>query len=185
MQLVERGVHVLIEKPLSIGLDGVDALKSLVAQEENRRGRRVHASRATRPFRNCSRRSPAGRFGKPLQLTAVSGQVFAFYRPAYANTYYAKHASGGGAVQDALTHVLNAAQWLIGPADRVVADAAHLKIPNVEVEDTVHVIARHGDVLASFSLNQHQPANESTITVVCERATLRFEMHEGRWRECR
>jgi predicted dehydrogenase len=50
------------------------------------------------------------------------------------------------------------------------------------VEDTVHVLARHGDVLASYCLNQHQAANENTITVVCEGGTVRFEGHECRWR---
>ncbi len=48
----------------------------------------------------------------------------------------------------------------------------------------MHVLARHGDVLASYALNQHQAPNESTITVVCEPGTVRFEMHAGRWRSC-
>jgi predicted dehydrogenase len=50
------------------------------------------------------------------------------------------------------------------------------------VEDTVHVVARHGNVLGSYCLNQHQAPNESTITVVCERGTARFEYHQNRWR---
>ena len=45
----------------------------------------------------------------------------------------------------------------------------------MDVEDTVHVLARHGDVLASYSLNQHQAPNEVTLTVVCERGTVRWE----------
>ena len=92
--------------------------------------------------------------------------------------------SGGGAVQDALTHLLDAGQWLVGPIDRVVADAAHLKIDGVDVEDTVHVLARHGDVMASYALNQHQAPNETAITVVCERGTVRFELHNRCWRSC-
>jgi predicted dehydrogenase len=78
--------------------------------------------------------------------------------------------------------VLNAAQWLVGDVDRVVVDAAHLAIKDVDVEDTVNVLARHGDVLASYSLNQHQPPNETTITVICERGAARFEIHHSRWR---
>jgi len=46
----------------------------------------------------------------------------------------------------------------------------------------VHAIARHGAVMASYSLNQHQAPNETTITVVCEGATARFETHNSRWR---
>lgn len=180
-RLVERGVHVLIEKPLSVSLDGVDALRAAVAK-----GRVVAAVayvlRAQPALAEMREAIASGRFGKPLQLVHVSGQNFPFFRPAYRNTYYARRSSGGGAVQDALTHVLNAAQWLIGDADRVVADAAHLALEGVDVEDTVNVLARHGDVLASYSLNQHQAANETTITVACERGTVRFDLHESRWR---
>jgi hypothetical protein len=55
-------------------------------------------------------------------------------------------------------------------------------LDGVEVEDTVNVIARHGDVLAAYSLNQHQAPNEFTMTVVCEKGTCRWELHRNRWR---
>jgi predicted dehydrogenase len=111
----------------------------------------------------------------------VCGQHFPTYRPAYREIYYTDRATGGGAIQDALTHSMNAGQWLVGPVDRLVADAAHQVLDGVEVEDTVHVIARHGDLLASYSLNQHQAPNELVITVVCEEGTCRFELHHHRW----
>ncbi len=85
-------------------------------------------------------------------------------------------------IQDALTHVLNAGQWLVGPIDRLVADAAHQVLAGVNVEDTVHVLTRHGDVLGSYSLNQHQAPNEFSLTVVCEQGTVRWETHANRWR---
>ena len=185
-RLVERGVHVLIEKPLSVSLAGVDALIDAA------KARRVVASvayvyRAHPVLAEMRDAIRSGRFGRPVELVAVCGQHFPLYRPAYAQTYYTKHESGGGAVQDALTHIVNAGQWLVGDVDRVVGDVAHKVIPNVEVEDTVHVLARHrldsgGDVLASYSLNQHQAPNETTITVICERGTARFEFHHCLWR---
>jgi predicted dehydrogenase len=182
-QLVGRGTHVLIEKPLSVGLDGVDALADLAA-----RSRVVvavgYVMRAHPALAETRAAVASGRFGRPLELVAVAGQDFAVLRPAYRRTYYTHRASGGGAVQDALTHLLNAGEWLVGPIERVVADAAHLKIDGVDVEDTVHVLARHGGVLASYALNQHQAPNETTITVVCERGAARFESHTGRWRSC-
>ena len=63
-----------------------------------------------------------------------------------------------------------------------MADVAHQVLAGTDVEDTAHVLARHGRVLASYSLNQHQAANETTITVICERGVARFEYHENRWR---
>lgn len=81
-----------------------------------------------------------------------------------------------------MTHNVNAAQWLVGPIDSLVVDVAHQVLEGVEVEDTVGMLARHGDVLASYSLNQHQAPNESTTTVICQRGTARFELHRHRWR---
>ncbi len=124
----------------------------------------------------------SGRFGRPVEVVAVAGQNFPTYRPAYRETYYVDRATGGGAIQDALTHLLDAGGWLVGPIDRLVADAAHRVLAGVDVEDTVHVLARHDDVLASYSLNQHQAPNEVTLTVVCQRGTLRWESHAHRWR---
>jgi predicted dehydrogenase len=122
-----------------------------------------------------------GRFGRPVQLVAVCGQHFPTYRPAYREIYYTDRATGGGAVQDALTHTMNAGQWLAGPIDRVAADVAHQVLDGVDVEDTAHVLARHGEVLASYSLNQYQAPNEFTMTVVCERGTCRFQLHKHCW----
>ncbi len=46
----------------------------------------------------------SGRFGKPLEVVVVAGQHFPTYRPAYRDIYYRDRATGGGAIQDALTH---------------------------------------------------------------------------------
>src|SRR5690606_5691963 len=99
----------------------------------------------------------SGRFGKPLQVVAVSGQPFAHFRPAYRDIYYAHHDQGGGAIQDGLTHTLNLCEWLVGPITRLSADAAHLRLEGVDVEDTAHVLARHDDhVMGSYAVNHHQ-----------------------------
>lgn len=179
-RFAEAGVHVLIEKPLSIGLEGIDRLQEAVRQ----RGVVAAVAYVYRSFRILAALKQAiadGRFGKPLELVAVGGQHFPTYRPAYRQIYYANRATGGGAIQDALTHVINAGEWLLGPVERVVADAAHLALEGVSVEDTVHLLARHGATLATYALNQHQAPNESSITVVCERGTIRCEVHNNRW----
>jgi predicted dehydrogenase len=179
--LAEAGIHLLIEKPLSTSLDGVERLRETV----ERRGVTCGVAYVYRahPVLAAMREAIAsGRFGLPVELVAVSGQHFPTYRPAYREIYYKDRATGGGAIQDALTHIMNAGEWLVGPITRLVADAAHQALAGVAVEDTVHVLARHGDLLASYSLNQHQAPNENTITVVCEHGTVRFEAHECRWR---
>jgi predicted dehydrogenase len=176
----ERGIHLLIEKPLSTTLDGVNALQR-TCDSQGLTAAVAYVLRQHPALRAAREAVASGRFGRPLQVVVVSGQNFPFYRPAYRETYYARRSAGGGAVQDALTHFVNVVEWMAGPMDRVLADAAHLAVPGVEVEDTVHVVARHGDVLAAYTLNQHQAPNESTITVVCERGVVRTELHNNRW----
>jgi predicted dehydrogenase len=201
-RLVEAGIPTLIEKPLSIGLEGVEQLRRL-AEERCVLVAVAYVYRAHPVLAEMRRELQSGRFGRPVQLVAVFGQNFPFYRPAYREIYYRDRATGGGAIQDALTHVVNAGEWLVGLVTELTADAAHQVLEGVDVEDTVHLLARHvgwavptgnpdtdrakmvGEahptVLACYSLNQHQAANEGTITVACERGTIRFEMHRQRW----
>ncbi|MCG8586123.1 MAG: Gfo/Idh/MocA family oxidoreductase [Pirellulales bacterium] len=179
-QAAEAGLHLLIEKPLSIDLEGIEELWRLINRHELTAAV-AYVHRAHPALAAMKESIDAGRFGRPLELVVVQGQHFPTYRPGYRETYYRDRATGGGAIQDAMTHILNAGEWLLSPIDRLVADAAQLKLDRVDVEDTVHIVARHGDVLASYALNQHQSPNENTMTVVCERGTVRFERHRLRW----
>ncbi len=179
-QLIDAGVPVLIEKPLSTALDGTQELLRLAQSRQITAGV-AYVYRAHPALQALRQTLQSGRFGSPVQVVAVFGQHFPFYRPAYRDIYYRDRATGGGAIQDALTHVINAAEWLVGPVTELIADAAHLVLDGVTVEDTVHLIARHSQILASYSLNQHQPANEGTVTVICERGMVRYETHGGRW----
>lgn len=178
--LVEAGCHVLIEKPLSTSLEGVDQLQAAVRARQATVGVAYvyHVFPALAAMRAAIRE---GRFGRPVEIVSVSGQHFPTYRPAYRTIYYNDRKTGGGAIQDALTHILNAGEWLVGPIDRICADAAHQVLEGVTVEDTAHVLTRHGPVLGCYSLNQYQAPNEVTIKVVCERGACRYDAMQNLW----
>lgn len=187
IQLARQGLHLLIEKPLAISLDGVAELQQLARQNQLTVGV-AYVYRAHPALQAMCRAIAEGRFGTPVELVAVGGQYFPTFRPAYRDTYYVNRALGGGAIQDALTHIINAGEWLTGPIEAVVGDALHQVLEGVDVEDTVHVLARHRSplttkpVMASYCLNQHQSPNEVSITVIGTKGTARFEMHASRWR---
>jgi len=181
LRCLERGLPVLIEKPLAVQSAQVEPLLRYVRADSPAVGV-AYVHRAHPAVAAGHEAVTSGRFGKPLQLVATLGQHFPTFRPAYASTYYARHDTGGGAIQDALTHTINTAEWLVGPITRLAADAQHLVLPHVEVEDTVHLMARHGAVMASYSQTQHQAHNEATVTVVCERGSVRIDLLNNRWR---
>ncbi|TWU25427.1 1,5-anhydro-D-fructose reductase [Novipirellula galeiformis] len=182
--MLERGINVLIEKPLAVDVAEAEAF-SRTAEAHGKVIAVAYVYRANPLLVQMRDAIRSGEYGKPLEFIAYGGQHFPTYRPAYRETYYRSHESGGGAIQDALTHVFNVGQFLVGPMEKIVVDADHQVLDGVEVEDTVHALARHRDgVMASYVLNQHQPANEMTMTVVCERGQLRMENHRERWRVC-
>ena len=177
----EAGLHLFIEKPLSTSTEGVAELAELV----RRQGLKAAVAYVYRvhPLLTAMRTMViSGELGRPVEVVVVSGHDFAAARPDYRDIYFARRETGGGAIQDALTHLVNAMEWLVGPVTRVSADCARQRLEGITAEDTAHLIARHGDILASYSLNQYQPATEITLTVVCERGMLRCDLHENRWR---
>ncbi len=179
-QALAAGKHVLIEKPLSHSLDGVDALLAARA----RSGRQVAVAYVYHvyPFFIAARDFIArGEFGPVLHATATCGQPFHVLRPAYAKTYYRERATGGGSIQDALTHVANWVESVVGPADSVICDCAHLGLAGVTVEDTVHLSSRHGPVLVNFTFCHFQHPNETTVQFNAAGGSVKIELHRQRW----
>ena len=175
-----QGAALLIEKPLSVTLDGLEETRAAIASS----GRFVAVAYVYHcfPWIVAAREFlQNGALGKPLHVSVVAGQHFPTFRPAYRDIYYACHETGGGAIQDALTHIVNAMEWLIGPMTRVFCDAAHQHLAGVTVEDTVNVTARHGSVLASYAMTQFQAANETVFEIHCEHGSLKIESHAQRW----
>jgi predicted dehydrogenase len=182
-RLASSGMHLMIEKPLSITLDGIDQLQAAIAK-----------SRVTITVGYTWRNHPllaefkalidGGTIGEPKHLMLTTGQNFAYHRPAYRDIYYADRKQGGGAVQDGMTHMLNLGEWLVGPIGRLAADVAHQALEGVDVEDTVNIVARqNGNVLATYALNQFQAPNLMTVVVAGDKGTIEFKGHENtlRW----
>jgi predicted dehydrogenase len=183
-RVLQSGCHVLIEKPLSQSLTGVEDLLRIHASS----GR--HASVAyvlhVYPLLIQAREFLlGGELGPIRHVTTTSGQYFPGGRPAhtvhYSQTYYRDRKTGGGAIQDALTHTVNWIESVIGPTDSVLCDCSHQVLPGVTVEDTVNVSTRNGEILANYTLNQFQAPNESTWQFNTAAGSLKIEFHQRRW----
>jgi predicted dehydrogenase len=169
---------VLIDPPLGVTLHGVEMLR-YQAQLHSQIVAVGFPDRQYAAFQVLKEALLEQRFGRPLQMVATRGCHVPTELPNYSNTDYALHLRGGGAVQHALSHLINLGEWLLGPVNRLVADADRLALADVTVEDTAHVLARHGRMLAVYALHQHQAVRETCITVNCVGGTVRAQLPEN------
>lgn len=170
---------LLIEKPLCTKLADVERLRTATA------GKTVQVAYVLRhhPAAQHVRQQLAdGVIGELKQVTITAGQHFPTFRPAYREIYYARHETGGGAVQDAATHLFDMIQYLAGPLDWVFCDYSHQALPGVTVEDTVHLSGRAGggSVLVSLALNQFMAPNETHLQLHGLAGSLAIRFHEHR-----
>lgn len=140
-QAIAAGAHVLIEKPLSNTLDGVDEFLANV----DAAGRRAYVVCNMRfhpgPY---TLRHSAGLVGKPLFARAHFGNYLPFMRPDrdYRTLYAARRAEGGGVVLDAI-HEIDYLTWLLGDVESVCCQAAALGGLEIDVEDYAVIALTH------------------------------------------
>ena len=184
VRVLQRSCHILIEKPLSQSLSGVAEL--LRARDLSGRHASVAYVLHVYPLLIQAREFlKSGEFGAIRHVTSTSGQYFPGGRPAhtvhYSKTYYRDRKTGGGAIQDALTHTANWVESVVGATDSVLCDCAHQVLPDVTVEDTVNLSARNGEILVNYTLNQFQAPNESTLQFNTATGSVKIEFHHQRW----
>jgi predicted dehydrogenase len=172
------GAKVLVEKPLSMTTDGLDALVI------------EGAGRVMVGF-NLRLHPPVERFVRLVQ-TGVAGRVSAVrawfgswlpnWRPAvdYRTTYSARAELGGGILGDA-SHELDLLVWLLGRDLEVLGSAVERNGPlELDVEDTVKALMRAQDgTVAEVSLDSLSRRYRRGIEVVGEQATIRLDWARG------
>jgi predicted dehydrogenase len=138
---IAAGADVLVEKPLSHRLDGVEEF--LKAVDESGRRAFVVCNMRFHPG-PAALRAALPRVGKPLFARAHVGNYLPAMRPGrdYRELYAARRAEGGGVVLDAV-HEIDYLSWLFGAVDRVACHAAKLSDLDLDVEDHALLALRH------------------------------------------
>jgi predicted dehydrogenase len=132
-ELVAAGIPVLIEKPISLSLGGVDALLDRAAKKNVPLyvacNMRFHIGPATL-------KSALPGIGKPLFAFAHYGNYLPAMRPGidYRTLYAARRADGGGVIFDSI-HEIDYLAWLLGPVVSVACEAKRLGGLDIDVED--------------------------------------------------
>lgn len=171
---IAAGADVLVEKPLSHNLDGVDDfLNALDAA-----GRRAYVVCNMRFHPGpAALRAALTRVGKPLFARAHVGNYLPSMRPGqdYRELYAARRAEGGGVVLDAV-HEIDYLSWLFGTVERVACHAAKLSDLDLDVEDHALLALRHHTgVEASAELDYLRPQKSRGCEIVGTQGVLKWD----------
>ena len=134
----ERGLHILVEKPVDISTERIDALIA-TADRHNVKVGVFFQDRLKPDLVRVKRMLEDGALGKPV---LASGHVKWFRPPEYyANsTWRGTHAlDGGGALINQGIHTVDLLQWFFGPVASVVATVA-TRLHSIEAEDTAAAV---------------------------------------------
>ena len=135
---VRRGLHVLVEKPLDITIERIDALVA-AAEHEGMTVGVFFQDRLKPAMQQLKTAIVSGALGRPV---LASGRV-KWYRPP---EYYSQSRwrgtwplEGGGALMNQGIHTVDLLLWLFGPVAQVRAATA-TRLHEIEVEDTAVAI---------------------------------------------
>jgi predicted dehydrogenase len=152
--LLDRGVHVLVEKPLAATVRDCDAMIEASRRSGATLGV-VSQRRWFEPVRRMKEAIDAGKIGMPVlgAVTMYSWRDEAYYRSDPWRGRW--DTEGGGVLINQSPHHIDILLWLMGPVVEVTGRWANLNHPYVEVEDTAAAILRFqsgglGSILVSL-----------------------------------
>jgi predicted dehydrogenase len=180
----EAGCHLLIEKPLSHTMEGVEDLKEAMT----RGGGQILIGFQFRfhpGLRAVKHLLEGETIGRVLSARAHWGEYLPKWHPweDYHLSYAARNDLGGGVVLT-LCHPFDYLVWLVGEIVSVSAAIGTLGALGLEVEETAEVLLdfKQG-VLASVHLDYNQRPASHWLEIVGTEGTIRWDYTNGnvRW----
>jgi predicted dehydrogenase len=176
----EAGCHLLLEKPISHTMEGVDRLQKAV----RRGGGQVLTGFQFRfhpGLQTVRRLLNEGAIGRPLSVRAHWGEHLPGWHPweDYRLGYSARADLGGGVVLT-LCHSLDYLRWLIGEVAALWAFSDKLSDLELQVEDTAEIGLRFtSKAIGSLHLdfNQRPPAHH--LEIIGTQGIIRWDNGDG------
>lgn len=178
--LLDAGIPVLIEKPLSDSLGRVRDASPLLARHRDR----IEVAYNLR-FLSSARRMKAlideGRAGRILGLRIEVGQYLPDWRPNadYRRQVSANRSLGGGVLLE-LSHELDYITWLFGRFDHVFCIAANSGQLEIDVEDHADILLSRNGLTAQVHLDFLQRRASRSCKVIGSNGTLQWDLIANR-----
>jgi predicted dehydrogenase len=169
----EAGCHLLIEKPVSHSLEGIDRLEAALQSEGGRVLVGYHF-RHHPGLQHIADQLAQGVIGKPLSVRAHWGEYLPAWHPweDYRQGYSARADLGGGVVLT-LSHPFDYLRWLMGEVQAVWAFTGRLSSLELDVEDTAEIGLHFASgAIGSLHLDYNQQPPSHTLEIIGTQGTL-------------
>ena len=176
----EAGCAILLEKPISQSLDGLDDLQAAVKKS----GSKVLTAFQFRFHPGLMRAKQLiseGEIGRVISAHVHFGEYLPAWHPweDYRKGYAARADLGGGVVLTQC-HSLDYLPWLVGKVRSVWGFTAKLSDLEVDVEDTAEMGLRfEGGALGSLHLDFNQQPPAHRFEIVGTKGTLKWDLSDG------
>jgi len=174
------GCHILLEKPVSNSMEGLDALRQ-AAQASGSRVLVGFQFRYHPTLLKARELIAAGRVGRLLTAHAHWGEYLPNWHPweDYRQGYAARADLGGGVIVT-LTHPLDYLRFLLGEAAEVWSFNGHVSPLEVDVEDAAEIGLRFASgALGGVHINYFQRPLVHRLEIVGTAGTLRWDNSDG------
>jgi predicted dehydrogenase len=184
LALAKAGVHLLVEKPLTDSMKGVDRLIS-VCETNNLVLMVAYVLRFNEGLNVFRQAVLDGRIGRVLSFRAEVGQYLPDWRPGsdYRTSVSARKELGGGALLE-LSHELDYICWIFGQVKTVSADLKNTGLLDIDVEDLVDGILEvetedGSTIVGTVHLDMLQRAPYRSCRAIGEAGTIEWNAIEG------
>lgn len=179
IECAKAGCHLFIEKPLSLGLDGVDELVKIT--EKNKLVSMVGCNMRFHPAINYIHdvldRDPS--FKKKLWANLEFGFYLPFDKKDYQSSYKANKSMGGNLIFDGI-HELDYSVWFFGEPLEVFCVKGILSELEIDTEDHVEMIIKFkSGAVCTVHMDYLQHGYSRRCKVVCKEGTIVWDFTNG------
>lgn len=181
MAAFEKGIHVLVEKPIAVHVNDCNKMITAYGQalknDPNLKFAAMFMQRTYGYWTKIKDLIDSGEIGKLIRTTWIITDWFR------TQTYYDMggwratwEGEGGGVLLNQSPHNLDLYQWLVGMPDRVRGFATFGKYHNIEVEDEVTAYFEYDSgMIGHFITSTSESPGTNRLEIVGENGKLIYE----------
>ena len=172
---VEKGVNVLVEKPLSVTTKEAQQLVDALEQKPDVIGAMMLNQRTNAMYRKAKTLIQSGAIGK---IQRVNFTVTDWYRTQFYYDMGGWRASwsgeGGGTLINQCVHQLDVLQWLVGMPKSVLS-YCYTKNRNITTENDVTAIFRYDGFDCVFTASTHEVPGTNRLEIAGDKGKIVIE----------